>query len=164
MPALTHATLDCLSRDASQSVDLASFGAGRENRTPTKSLENSYSTIKLVPHLFIPESNFLQKLVTDIFLLKNSADPDSLAFARSVSSLLHVFAIQHLLCLASFADELAVTAKGLAAWPQQSGFPFPSLTHQEFGKLLFYWCSSTEPAKGASCVVRPRWRTPQPES
>ena len=29
----------------------------------------------------------LQALVTDIFLLKNSADPDSLAFARSVSEL-----------------------------------------------------------------------------
>lgn len=35
-----------------------------------------------------------QGQATDIFLLKNSADPDSLAFARSVSELLHVFAIQ----------------------------------------------------------------------
>ncbi len=28
----------------------------------------------------------------------------------------------HLLGLASFADELAATSKGLAAWPHQNGF------------------------------------------
>ncbi len=34
-------------------------GAGRENRTPTKSLENSYSTIKLVPQLFYLRTRFI---------------------------------------------------------------------------------------------------------
>ncbi len=41
----------------------------------------------------------------------------------------------HLLCLASFEDELAVTSKGLALWLPQSRVPNkPELTHVLLGR------------------------------
>ncbi len=40
---------------------LFSICAGRENRTPTKSLENSYSTIKLVPQTLKNASHTISK-------------------------------------------------------------------------------------------------------